>query len=400
MSKLRSYVIAPLLAISFTFVNPCSKKAAQYSPTPKQDDEVFEVSVIYPQFKNLPRLYKSEGVFDVSEKVVIKAKASGKVEELFVSEGDVVEKGDPLFVIDSNDLQDEIDLKRLKIKELTSRLKILKGKLDGVSSADMPVSNEDVEFLDDDFIDQDTPQKNYGTAQKKELPETVQDLAKLVEDMIKRFDKEVLILEKRLLDLSHKSPADGVVTAVFEAEKNNVSYKDQVIEVSQINPLSVKFFLPSDVASFIDKQTEVALTLKDNPDVKSKGTVYFIAPNVDPTKKTIEVRAHMTNEDGKIKGGQKADIEVLTRKIDRVLILPKQALVYENGKTFLFVIKGSQAKLLEVEKGRELDNKMVEVIADISVDDPVVVERPMDLKNKSFVKIIKKSDQNTVKTVN
>jgi len=381
-------LIFPLIAVSFTFVNPCDQPAKVRQPG--ADDKIYEVKVIYPQFTSVPQAYSVDGKFDVSEVDIITANASGEIEQLYVNEGDTVEQDDPVVSISNSNLVDRIDLKRAKIKEYKARLEEIQIKLEVSAGVDQPVNLEDSTFLDEEPLDEPV-KKDFGNASApKPKPRTIKAMAEVLEATIEAWTKEADILDRKLLDLTLNTPVSGVVTKKFVSEGNRVKVQDKLLEISKTDPMSVTFLLPNEIASFVDKHSKVKVYPTDNPDAKGQGNVYFINPNIDTNTGKIEVRAHVVNTNGLIKGGQNAKVQLNTRKMSRVIVLPKTVLYYENGKKFVFIAYRNQAKLVEVTTGDEDDNGQVQIFGELRVDDPIVMDRPMELRHNSFIKVTKK----------
>ncbi|MBF0105066.1 MAG: efflux RND transporter periplasmic adaptor subunit [Deltaproteobacteria bacterium] len=382
---IRSLTIPCILAISFSFTNPCD---APREKQPGDSDTIYEVQVTNPDFQSVARVHTVEGQFDPSEVTTITANADGFIEQVFVATGDSVTKDDPIVTISNTEILELIDIKRARIKELQARLTQAQGRIETSEGEDLPTTIEDTVFMDEDPADQQ-PQRQFGDAgTPPDRPRTVKGLVEVLEANIDSLTKQADALDRQLLSLTQNSPVDGVITKTHASETNKVKQQDKLVEISKTNPLSVKFFLPEDVASFIDKTSQVKVSPKDAPDVSGTGTVYFISPNIDTATGKIEVRAHCSNNDNQIKGGQKADVNVSTRKMDRVIILPKEVLYEEEGNTFVFIVYRNQAKLVAVKTG-EANEQGIQIYGDLRVDDPIIIKRPPELKHNSFVRIKK-----------
>lgn len=398
----KSVFIIPLLAFSFTFVNPCSHEGQRPVQQPTEDEKVFQVEVTYPKFLSVPRSHNVQGKLMQSEIDHVTANFGGDVQEVFVSVGDVVEKGDPVVTLSSKDLLDKIDVHTAKLTELGARLEEAKNKVSGLNRPDRPVTNDEVLFLDEEPVTEPEAKKNFGYPEDKP-PQTLKDLVDVLDAMIERYNAELDVLNKRLMEQTQKSPVSGIVFETHVSEGNKVRAQDKLVTIAQTDPLSVSFHVPKEVASFVDKRSKVSVFALDAPDAIGEGLVYYIAPDVDPVQNTIEVRAYVSNPDQRLKGNQQVHVHLTTQKMDRVLALPKQAIVHENGRSYLFVVYGNQSRLIEVKTGRELENGLIAVHGvEVRVDDPIVLNRPLDLKNNSFVEIVKtkvepevQDDQNT-----
>lgn len=379
-------LIIPLMAVSFTFVNPCDPpKEQEIQPT--ENDVIHDVTVIYPEFKSVPRAYSVEGVFAPSEVTTITANANGTIEELFVREGDSVQINDPVVSLSNTETLDMIDLKRALLKEYQARLNEVQAKLEASRGEDRPLPIRETEFLDEEPLGAPVT-KPFGSASEQETkPQTFKELAEVLESAMDRLQKEADYLDRLLLNLTQNSPVSGVVTKIHVSAGNKVKEQDKLVEISQTNPLSVTFMVPDSVASFVDKNSTVKVEPLDAQEFKGEGTVYFISPNVDTASGRIEIKATVSNDEGRMKGGQKAQVHLATRKMDRVIVLPKRVLHFEDNKTYVFTVFHNQAKLVSVEPGEETPDGQVQIFGDLRVDDPIVIDRPVELKHDSYVRV-------------
>lgn len=387
------FVMLPLLAISFQFMNPCSPKSRFISNAPTSEDVVYDVEVIYPEFRPVAQVYDVEGVFDASESFVITANANGQVEQVFLSVGDRVAEKDPVVAISNSEILDRTELMRLKVKEFSARLKQTENGFEEINTEDRPVTHDEVAFLDDDdIVGEEAKKKNFGMAEQK-TPGTLKELAEILEARIAFYNKEISVLEKQLLNLNQTSSANGIVTEIFVTEGNKVKEQDRLVAIAKMDPMSVSFALPQTVASFVDKHSEVSVSpLEAETEILGQGIVYYISPNIDAKNETITVKAHVDNPELRLRGGQKAGVHIQTRKTDTILVLPQHALTVEGEDHFIFIAQGHQAKRVLVEVGKELENDFVEVKADVRVDDPVIVNRPLELEDESFVRVQSKGE--------
>lgn len=386
--SIKASVLIPIAALSFSFVNPCSEKTPPRVKKPASGEAVLDVEVVFPRFISAPRRAQVEGEIGPSDVNFVNAAADGVVERVLVAVGDKVEAGDPVVNIASADLTDEIDLLRDKAQEAAARLKDAKNKLSVTPNPDRNVTDDEVLFLDEE--PSPSPSKTYGSPEREQPPQTLKDLAEVLQSMVDRYNGRADALEKKLLELTHKSPVSGVVMDRFFNDGNRVKVQDKLLAIATTDPVSVTFKLSADIASFVDKHSSATVSVGDASDASGDGLVYFISPDIDPATQSIEVRAHVSNPEGLLKGGQKADVRVTTTKSDRVLVVPPQAVVYDGEREFLFVVYGNQVSLTEVRTGKKLPDGSVEVPGvDVRVDDPIVINRPLELKNNSFVNIAK-----------
>lgn len=383
-------VLLPLLALSFQFINPCSPQNKP-TRTPTETDTIHDVQITCLDIVGKPRTHEAEGLFEPSEKAVITASVTSEVTQVLVGEGDAVAEGDPVVMLSGADLQLRADLLRAQQKEIDARLKKSQADLKSLGKVeDRPVSNEETKFLDEEDYATPPPEpKQYGPAETSKKPSTLNELVDVLAAMSERYAKKVEILDKQLLDLTQKSPVKGIVVKVHASAKNHVDERTALVEIAQTDPMSVVFQLPEDVANFVDKHSTVTVTLVDAPKITGEGNVFFIDPNVDQSKRTITIKAHVANLKNDIKGGQKATVVVATRKVDEHKMVSKKALVFDKKKIYLYFVEVNQARMHEVKTtGKEDPKGRVEVMTDLTSDDPIIINKPETLMNGAFVRIV------------
>lgn len=392
--KLRAYLL-PLLAISFAFAEPCepSKKGP---PQPGPGDVVFEVGTILPRFENVPRYVMGGGKFSTSDKISVKAPFVGIIDKVYAGEGDQVSIGDPLCLFDNEAFVLELEKKQAELKEAemslehSRRMLELTGK--GRSTDDTGGEEEGREqvFLDEDLPDKPIPPKvnEYGSDNANTQNVDWTSREKLDDAKIKRINKEIDQLEHQIKLLTVNASIGGIVKTRFVTDGSSVNKDAPLFEIVNLNPVSLSVEIPQEVGSYIDKLIKVIGFPVSAPELAVPGTVFYISPSVDPVKRTIEIRMHLPNEKLMMKEGQDGKAKVLTRKVDKVLVVPKKALVYEGNKTYIYVVFGSKANKTEVQIGEKIGAEEIEIEANIRVDDPIIISGHAGLEDGRFVKVI------------
>lgn len=186
-----------------------------------------------------------------------------------------------------------------------------------------------------------------------------------------------------------RSPIDGVVTARF-VELGDTIVKGNIMgTVVSIDSLYVEGFIDEADISRVSIGKEVNITMDAYQDRVFKGTVYRVSPVVTGGKqetRTFEVRARLKEMPPAIKPGMSAEVEVIIDKADNALIIPSQAVIERNGNSFVYVVKDSKARLVQVKTGRS-NWTYTEVLSGISEGDEVIINPDTPkLKDGAMVK--------------
>lgn len=118
------------------------------------------------------------------------------------------------------------------------------------------------------------------------------------------------------------------------------------------------------------------------------GAVKRISPSVDPESGTFKVTVEVDDRDNTLAVGEFVNVKIVKKVHENVVLLTKEALVYEGGKIFVFVVDGKNNALKkEIQTGFE-DGSKVEVTGGITEQDRVVTAGKSSLKSDTLVKVV------------
>ncbi|HSL03395.1 MAG TPA: efflux RND transporter periplasmic adaptor subunit [Nitrospiraceae bacterium] len=83
------------------------------------------------------------------------------------------------------------------------------------------------------------------------------------------------------------------------------------------------------------------VTVEAYPDVSFPATVASIGDVVDPASRTIKLRAWVNNKDHRLKPEMFARLHVQVGESTPLLVIPREAVLVEDGKQFVFVVEGA-----------------------------------------------------------
>ncbi len=172
-----------------------------------------------------------------------------------------------------------------------------------------------------------------------------------------------------------RSPINGVVTARF-VELGDTIVKGNIMgTVVTIDSLYVEGFIDEADISKVSIGKEVNITMDAYQGRIFKGVAYRVSPVVTGGKqetRTFEVRARLKEMPPAIKPGMSAEVEVIVDRADNALIVPSQAVIERDGKTFVYIVKDSKARLVPIKAGRS-NWTYTEVLSGINEGDEVII---------------------------
>jgi len=111
----------------------------------------------------------------------------------------------------------------------------------------------------------------------------------------------------------------------------------------------------------------------------------------NPQTKGYPVKIEIDNTDRKLKPGMFAEIELVTKNKEGVVVIPKEALITRGSGKVIYVVKGSIVEQRQVETGIETDN-MTEIVKGLSEGEKFVTEGQHSLADKTKVTVTNAND--------
>lgn len=234
------------------------------------------------------------------------AKTSGIVLKLAVEEGMRVRKGDVLAVLDD-------DAARNKLAQATATLNKAQAAFDKA-------------------------EKGYAL---KITPRTQYDADKY------DLETQKAVLAGAQLELSYTrivAPIAGVI-AKRQVKLGNLVQVNQVLfEIVDMDPLQAVLNVPERDLDTLKAGQPVRMRVDALPGKVFDGTVARLAPVVDAASGTFRATCEFRDASGQLMPGMFGRIEVAYDQRHDALVVPRQALVEEDGESSVFVIEPAPAK--------------------------------------------------------
>lgn len=197
--------------------------------------------------------------------------------------------------------------------------------------------------------------------------------------------------------LSIKSPISGIVSKVDAKVGESVIPGSEIVSIVNPRDMWVEIQIDEIDIAEVSVGQQVKIYTDTYPDRSFEGRITWKSPEAE--LKRVAGRVKIDEEDmvfrakviilsGKkvLKPGMSIHGEIITHLKEGVLVVPREAIIVSDGKSYVFVVEKRRAKKKEVALGlRDPDN--VEVKRGIKAGDTVTISNLEKLKNKSRVKI-------------
>ena len=318
-----------VVLISFVLFS-CNKESKNSDNEKNTKKQIQTVEVVYQE---VPDYIEATGLVqpDKDGTVKITSKLPGIVQSINVQVGDYVKKGQVLASVKAPDTTDLYSQKVALSVQLSQAERIYKLKKELYEVGAIPKA---------ELMDAET---NYNVlkAQLKGIEEKMKLLGGT-------FDSSVIT-----------SPIDGIVYQINSHVGDSVDQTTEILSLVNPNKIMVVALVQDKDVFKLKEGDDVDFSIDLFQDKKFQGVVKYISDVVDPDTKKIKVFIE-PKEKKALKINMFFNIRIHTGKQSHAVI-PQKALIYKDGKFYVYVEENGKLIKKEVKFIKELEDNKVSV---------------------------------------
>lgn len=350
--------------LSAALLTACGSKSSQM-PEANKD---FAVETVKTTEADLKTSYPAtiKGMQDIE----IRPKVSGYLTKLLVDEGATVRKGQPLFLIDSEQYQAAVNSAKAQVRVCKAN----------IATQKLTVENKQALF-DQKII------SSYDLQMAKNTLESY-------EAQLAAAQASLQSAQDNLRWCTVTSPSDGVVGMIPYRVGSLVSASSAqpLTTVSNISQMYVYFSMTEKqllgltreqggLSAAISKMPAVSLVLSDGTEYSQSGVVSTVSGVIDSNTGSVQMRATFDNAGHVLRSGGTGSILIPIHQKDAILI-PQKATYEIQNKKFVYVVGAdNKVQSREIEVLVQNDGQNYVVSSGLKVGERIVIDGVNRLKN-------------------
>lgn len=304
------------------------------------------------------------GRIEAVNRVDIRARVTGYLEEVLFKDGANVKEGTPLFRIERPPFEAAVEQAQGALERAQGALQnatvqrqraedLLRTSAGSVAVRDQRVADEKGALGD-----QTTAEANLKTAQ---INLGYTEITAPISGRIGRtkFTKGNVV-----------GPDSGVLAQIVSSDPMYVNFP-----VSQREFLGLK----TNSVAELKNPPSVSLRFADGSTYNYKGRVDFVDVSVDRSTDTVLVRAEVPNPDGKLIDGTLVRVTVQADKPEEKVLIPQSALIADQQGPYVFAVEDGKAVVKRIKIGAEVGADVV-VEQGLVGNEQIVVEGLQNLR--------------------
>ena len=341
----------------------------QGDPAPAAAPPPPAVTVAKPLVREMRQWTDFTGQFEARESVEIRARVSGYLESVNFTDGQIVKKGDLLFVIEPKPFELALQTAMAQLSQAEAQLQLAEAQL----SRTAELRKND--YATKETYDERISQVSIATAARDSAKAAV-DQAQLNLD----YTRVTAPVSGRMgrHEVSVGNLVMGGITGNTTLLTTIVSLDPiwLTFNVSEGDGMTYKRLVEKgEIKSPRDNPIEVQGQLMDEKEWSLKGTIDFVDNQYDRSSGTIRVRAAFPNPDLFITPGQFGRVRVPMSQEKPTLLVPDAAVVTDQSTKMLFsVAPDGTVAPKPVQLGPVADDGLRVVNSGITADDQIIIK--------------------------
>lgn len=353
-----------VLVISFRIYTNIQKDKARAAAMGQK--RAVDVVTALPGRQTIVPSLKFSGSLDPEWQAEVGSKVDGRLEKVFVKEGDTVVKGQVMAILETVDTDANLASARGSFLDAETNLK--KAQMDFDRYAKLGESGAVSQAVVD----------NYRFARDNAAAKLETARGNLLSSQSKAADTKIV------------APNDGIVYKRYYQEGYYAKAATPIFAIANISSLKTTIHIPEGNISQVAVGNKAKILLSAYPNKNIVGTITRIAPVADSPSHTFAAEVSVPNNEN-MRAGVFANVVLDAQPKTNVMVIPIQAIVMRDDQKTVFVPDKDgyvRRKVLDV---GYMDDKVAEVKAGLEDNELIVTEGHNKLREGAQIKLDKKA---------
>jgi RND family efflux transporter MFP subunit len=328
------------------------------------------VTVSKPLVEEMEEWSDFTGQFEARESVEVRARVSGYLESVNFIDGQLVKKGDLLFVIEPRPFELALETAKAQLAQTEAQLELAKVQLERTAQL------RKNDYATKETYDERVAQLSIATASRDASLAAVNqaqlnlDYTRVIAPVSGRMGRHEVSVGNLVMGGTSGTTGTTLLTTIVSLDPIWL-----VFNVSEGDGMTYKRLVQKgEIKSPRDNAVEVQGQLMDEKTWTLQGAIDFVDNQYDRSSGTIRVRASFPNPDLFITPGQFGRVRVPMSQLHPTMLVPDAAVVTDQSVKLLFTVAPDGTVVPKpVELGPVTDDNLRVVRSGITADDEVII---------------------------
>ena len=330
MLRFGCWSICLLLPLGLAITSGCGNAAGSL-PQPKPP----KVTVAWPISRTVRDVEDYTGRVAAVEKVEVRPRITGHVQEIYFQDGEMVEKGKPLFLIDPRTYKAELAQAKSQIELYDAKYRFAES-----------VKNRNAKLAESKAISQEEYEQSSASAAEALAARHAAeadaarsqlnvDFTTITAEISGRIDRPLVTVG----NLVESSPNPTLLTTIVSVTPMYVYFDpDEMAFLRYMGRRAKEGVLTDDRQHVVDRKIKTNIVFANGTTYPETGVIDFASNRVDASTGTIQVRAVFQNKDHFLTPGLFVRVRVQPEETYQALLVPERAIGTDQSDKFVYVV--------------------------------------------------------------
>jgi RND family efflux transporter MFP subunit len=336
-------LLALLMCAALAAASGCKKQEQAV-----QKEKAVNIRVRTAETRSLRPFVESIGTLNPYDVVAVSSELDGILKFIHVNEGSPVSKGQLIAEIKETDIL-------LAVEQAAAALK----------QAEANLTNAKLEHQRKEALYREE------LVTKQQFDDIVARLA-VTQGDVDRAKVGLALAKEKLTKTKIHAPMAGSIQEKKVTAGDYIRNGTFLVSIIRTDLLKLNFSVTEKDVGSIRADQDVSFMVDAFPGREFRGRVKTIYPSLEEKTRSLQVEAVVVNTDGRLKPGLFCRVTLYTGPLRDTVVVPINALLYDNSATKLFVVEGDRAKERKVRTGRKY-GEFMEIVEGVKDKETVVI---------------------------
>ncbi|MBP7821570.1 MAG: efflux RND transporter periplasmic adaptor subunit [Saprospiraceae bacterium] len=337
-------ILAGLAGLMVWKLKSNKEKIIAQAEIAQQTNTDIPVTTVTVSNQTLNKNFDANGSFLPFKQVAVISDVQGKITSLSVNNGDFVPEGKVILTVDSELLQNELNITQKNLKKAENDLSRLNNLL-----GDGGITQQQI------------------------------DDASLQIEILK---SKIISIEKQLRNTSIKAPISGTVSGKRIEKGSYLAPGSIILDLVNIQKLKMTVTLTEEQVVHVKKGQKIRISADLNPNKSYYGIITFVDIKADASRR-YPVEIEITN-DNQLKANMSGKAYFDIGGNISALAIPRDCIVGSLRDAKVYVVEGNVAKLREIKAG-DIFGEQVQILGGLKAGEVIVKSGQINLQDGSKI---------------
>ena len=295
------------------------------------------------------------GTLEARVSAIISPKISGLVTQVLADQGDRITKGQLLATLYDGELREQLEIAKADLaatKAGVDRAAADIASAEATATQARAAYGRDAQLASKKFV---SPEDLEKSQQQRDIAEALLKRARAakveIDRQVIKGDETLRYYDERLADTKITSPFDGLVVRRSREPGDIAVPGSEILQIISTEEMWVSAWVDETAIASLAVGQPARVVFRSAPEKPYGGMVARMSPLADRETREflVDVTAKELPETWAV--GQRAEVHIQTARKDQALLVPQRTIVWQKGRSGLFVNMAGHAQWRSVTLG-------------------------------------------------